>query len=100
MKFEERKGAERRFTILQLMVESGGSASESEIFTGLCALGYEFMLTEDVVRADLVWLKQRNLVTTTMIAGTMMMAQIGRMGIAVVEGRLPVEGLLRPIPQE
>jgi len=100
MKLDERKTGERRFTVLNLLVESGGNASESEIFTGLCALGFEFMLTDDVVRADLAWLKQRALVTTSMIAGTMMMAQIARNGIAVVEGRLPVEGLLRPLPQE
>ncbi|MEI9885931.1 MAG: hypothetical protein WDN08_05405 [Rhizomicrobium sp.] len=102
MTFEQRKAAERRHTILALLVEAGGSANESELMTGLiaCPFGFEFMLTVDVLRADLDWLQQRKLITSELLMGTMVVAWIARLGVLAIQGRVPIEGLLKPIPQE
>lgn len=102
MTLDKQKAAERRYTILALMVEAAGRASESEILTGLevCDGGFEYGLTDAVVRDDLAWLRQRNLITTEMLMDTMMIAQITRTGILAVQDRLAVDGLLKPLPQE
>jgi hypothetical protein len=100
VKLKDKVAAERRYVLLKLLVETGGRASEAELFNGLDMSGYNVGLTEMVVREDVKWLEQRDLVSHTMLAGTMMMVKLERRGVHVIEGREVIDGLVAPLDLE
>jgi hypothetical protein len=100
VKLKDRTAAERRYVLLKLLVETGGRASEAELFNGLDMAGYNVGLSEQVVRDDVKWLEQRDLASHTMLAGTMMMVKLERRGVRVIEGRETIDGLTVPLDLE
>lgn len=97
MSYLQSLAEERRGTILYLLLKTELSASETVLLHGLRQAGH-LRITEDLVRADLEWLRNANLVTTDVFEGTRVIAKLTRRGRDVAQGNLAEPGVERPDP--
>lgn len=96
MKFQEFVTEDRRLVILRLLVECGGELNESVIHEGCRSAGHSHGVTRDLIREDIGWLKERDLIHTEFFAETVTVAKITRRGVDVANGDLHVDGVKRP----
>lgn len=88
--------ADRRLVMLRILNESAGyTANESILDSGLDAYGHK--VSRDVVKNELSWLSEMDLITVETVAETKV-ATITQRGIDVAEGQAVVEGVKRPKP--
>ena len=87
---------DRRLVILRLLKEAGGSANESNLEIGLNALGHRRGVTREIVRADLRWLQDADLVTLEHFASKVVVASLTRRGLFVANGDNEVKGVKTP----
>jgi DNA-binding MarR family transcriptional regulator len=94
--YAERKAADRRLNLLELLVVAGGSANEGVLEQGLIDLGERVGVDQNEVRRLLGGLSQGGLIETEFFQDRVMVARITRRGVAVSEGRITVDGVSRP----
>lgn len=87
---------DRRLCILRLLVEAKGSTNDSNLEVGLHALGHRRGITREVIRADLRWLADADLVTTELVMTKVVVAEITRRGLNVANGDETVPGVKQP----
>ncbi len=89
---------DRRLVILRLLHEQGGYAlNDSVLHSALEAMGHQ--VARSIVRDDVGWLEERQLVTTELISGRVLVATLTERGGDVAAGRSRVEGVKRPKPR-
>lgn len=89
--------ARRRLNILQLLKEDPDySANDDLLQELLAACGYGVSL--DVVRSDLAWLEEQQLITRRDLPGCTV-ATLRNRGIDVASGVASVPGIARPRPE-
>jgi hypothetical protein len=97
MTFAERITQDRRLVTLRLLERTPGySANESLL--GLALEDFGHRSSRDLVRTDLAWLAEQQLVTTKEVAGVMI-ATATRRGLDVAAGKAFVPGVRRPAPR-
>ncbi len=87
----------RRLMILQIL-EAGGNYRENEGLIQKSLELYGLTASRDVIRADLAWLADLELITVEESLGCQM-AALRFNGVDVVKGRLVVPGISRPVPE-
>lgn len=96
--FAEFVTEDRRLAILRLLEgQVSYTANESVIDAALERLGHR--VPRDVVRSDLAWLAEQGLVSTEMVAGTVMVATATERGADVAKGHARHPGVKRPSPR-
>lgn len=89
---------DRRLAILRLLEsQEGYRANDSVLHTALDRLGHS--VSRDVVRGDLSWLEEQGLLSTELIAGTVLVATATQRGADVATGRTRHPGVKRPSPR-
>ncbi|HGA9239425.1 TPA: ArsR family transcriptional regulator [Salmonella enterica subsp. enterica serovar Java] len=84
---------DRRLVILRSLLDCNNEANES-ILQG-CLDAYGHNVSRDVVRGQIDWLAEQNLVTVENLSGFYVVTITGR-GQDVAEGRAKVSGVKRP----
>ncbi|HEC8255122.1 TPA: ArsR family transcriptional regulator [Salmonella enterica subsp. enterica serovar Montevideo] len=84
---------DRRLVILRSLLDCNNEANESIIQACLDAYGHN--VSRDVVRGQIDWLSEQNLVTVENLSGFYVVTLTGR-GQDVAEGRAKVSGVKRP----
>lgn len=84
---------DRRLVILRSLLDCNNEANESIIQDCLDAYGHN--VSRDVVRGQIDWLAEQNLVTVENLSGFYVVTITGR-GQDVAEGRAKVSGVKRP----
>ncbi|EAP4905470.1 ArsR family transcriptional regulator [Salmonella enterica] len=84
---------DRRLVILRSLLDCNNEANESIIQDCLDAYGHN--VSRDVVRGQIDWLAEQNLVTVENLSGFYVVTLTGR-GQDVAEGRAKVSGVKRP----
>ena len=87
---------DRRLFVLRLLEECGGEANESVIHDACHAAGHRRGVTRDVIREDLDWLRERDLVRWEWYEGKVLVAALTRRGVDVAHGDVEVEGVKKP----
>ena len=100
MSFADTLRADRRLVILRLLEQAPSySANDSIMRTGLRDIGHD--VPADVVRADLAWLAEQDLVHVELVhtsVKTIHVARLTERGLDVAAGRATVPGVSRPAP--
>lgn len=96
--FEQNLAEHRRLGILRLLADDNGSgkASESLLMDCLERVGLDAGLTRDAVRADLNFLKARDLIRLTFVSETLAVAEVTLRGVDCAKGRIRIEGIKKP----
>ncbi|EAS0521809.1 ArsR family transcriptional regulator [Salmonella enterica] len=84
---------DRRLVILRSLLDCNNEANESILQDCLDAYGHN--VSRDVVRCQIDWLAEQNLVTVENLSGFYVVTLTGR-GQDVAEGRAKVSGVKRP----
>ncbi|EHJ7193403.1 ArsR family transcriptional regulator [Salmonella enterica subsp. enterica serovar Victoria] len=84
---------DRRLVILRSLLDCNNEANESILQDYLDAYGHN--VSRDVVRGQIDWLAEQNLVTVENLSGFYVVTLTGR-GQDVAEGRAKVSGVKRP----
>ncbi|EII4332941.1 ArsR family transcriptional regulator [Salmonella enterica] len=84
---------DRRLVILRSLLDCNNEANESILQDCLDAYGHN--VSRDVVRSQIDWLAEQNLVTVENLSGFYVVTITGR-GQDVAEGRAKVSGVKRP----
>lgn len=84
---------DRRLVILRSLLDCNNEANESILQDCLDAYGHN--VSRDVVRGQIDWLAEQNLVTVENLSGFYVVTLTGR-GQDVAEGRAKVSGVKRP----
>ena len=86
----------RRFFILQLLREVGGSANDDILYQGI-RRGFRPIqgVTRDVVRKDAEWLRERHLVSFDWLDDELLVIELTERGGYVLDGDVKVEGVSR-----
>ncbi|EBH3649970.1 ArsR family transcriptional regulator [Salmonella enterica] len=84
---------DRRLVILRSLLDCNNEANESILQDCLDAYGHN--VSRDVVRGQIDWLAEQNLVTVENLRGFYVVTLTGR-GQDVAEGRAKVSGVKRP----
>lgn len=84
---------DRRLVILRSLLDCNNEANESILQDCLGAYGHN--VSRDVVRGQIDWLAEQNLVTVENLSGFYVVTITGR-GQDVAEGRAKVSGVKRP----
>ncbi|EJU3030179.1 ArsR family transcriptional regulator [Salmonella enterica] len=84
---------DRRLVILRSLLDCNNEANESILQDCLDAYGHN--VSRDVVRGQIDWLAEQNLVTVENLSGFYVVTITGR-GQDVAEGRAKVSGVKRP----
>ncbi|EAS1999549.1 VpaChn25_0724 family phage protein [Salmonella enterica] len=84
---------DRRLVILRSLLDCNNEANESILQDCLDAYGHN--VSRDVVRGQIDWLAEQNLVTIENLSGFYVVTITGR-GQDVAEGRAKVSGVKRP----
>jgi len=96
--FSEFVTEDRRLVILRLLNDQPGfSLNESVIQDALGRFAH--VVSRDVVRADLSWLAEQNLVSTSVVAGRVWVATLTERGAEIATGRARHPGVKRPSPR-
>lgn len=94
--FEEHLTEDRRLVVLRLLMDSTGYQANAYIIeAALDDLGHQ--VSSWRVQADLTWLAEHGLITTTSLAGVTI-AKITQHGHDVARGKAIVPGVKRPQP--
>jgi len=89
---------DRRLAILRLLSEQQGySLNDSVLHDALEQLGHS--VPRAIVRDDMNWLAERDLVSIETVAGRVAVATLTERGADVAAGRTRVEGVKRPSPR-
>lgn len=89
---------DRRLVILRLLAEQQGySLNDSVLHDALDRVGHA--VPRSIVRDDMSWLSERDLVTFEIIAKRVWVATLTERGADVAAGRSYVEGVKRPGPR-
>lgn len=96
MIFPDRVDADRRLIILRALDENGGAASEAVLETALLALGERIGVDRDYVRRQLKWLAEADLVVNDLYRERVMVGEITKRGVALIERRIKVDGVSSP----
>ena len=94
MSFSEHLAEDRRLCVLRLLSESGGTANDSVLHTGIEHLGHARIPRNDI-REDIRFLNDRGLIEITWFK-EVMVAKITKRGLELTEGRITVEGIKSP----
>lgn len=86
---------DRRLVILRLLKQTAGYGNDSVLLQGVRLVGH-VAVTREEIRADLNFLKDRDLIEIEFINETVMVAKLRERGLDVVEGRIAVEGVKKP----
>lgn len=90
--------ADRRLLMLRALAEDPDYTLSDIVLRALLAeFGHDVAL--DTVRDDLIWLQRRNLATLSE-AGQAVVARVTARGVDAAAGRLRIEGVRRPLPEE
>ncbi|HHD7227343.1 TPA: ArsR family transcriptional regulator [Citrobacter koseri] len=84
---------DRRLVILRSLLDCNNEANESILQDCLDAYGHN--VSRDVVRGQIDWLAEQNLVTVENLSGFYVVTLTGR-GQDVAEGRAKISGVKRP----
>ncbi|EBP9465246.1 ArsR family transcriptional regulator [Salmonella enterica] len=84
---------DRRLVILRSLLDCNNESNESILQDCLDAYGHN--VSRDVVRGQIDWLAEQNLVTVENLSGFYVVTLTGR-GQDVAEGRAKVSGVKRP----
>lgn len=84
---------DRRLVILRSLLDCNNEANESILQDCLDAYGHN--VSRDVVRGQIDWLAEQNLVTVENLSGFYVVTITGR-GQDVAEGRAKISGVKRP----
>lgn len=98
MSFRDLVDADRRLTILSLLLEDQGFGNERVLEAGLEQLGHRVGLDRAAVRGYLKHLETVGCVTIDMFRDTIMVASITERGVKVAKGNITVEGVAQPTP--
>ena len=94
--FEVHRAADRRLVILALLSHATGySDNEYLIHAVLPEQGHD--ISRDKLAAELAWLQEQGLITTTKVGGVTI-AKLTPRGLDVARGRATVPGVKRPEP--
>lgn len=96
MNYEDHIDQDRRLVILRLLKSSGGYANESNIETGLKALGHRAGLNREKVRDYMRWLAKRDAITIEMVEETVMVATLTERGHDAATGVIEIAGVKHP----
>ncbi len=94
--FAKKQIADRRLTILKLLIEAEGEAGESALEWGLRQWGFQARLSREVVQEDLIALKKVHCVENEFGPGGYITASISRIGVRAANGEIEVEGVSKP----
>lgn len=87
---------DRRLVILRILHDMPSySANESIIDHGLDAYGHK--VSRDLVKAEMHWLEEQDLITQENVAGTLV-AELTQRGLDVATGQTTYPGVKRPNP--
>jgi len=96
MSFAHHLTEDRRLVILRLLAEAPGySANESILHSAIQGFGHS--VSRDMVRTDLAWLQEQELLTTEDLA-SIRVATLTQRGLDVSAARATVPGVKRPSP--
>lgn len=93
-KYDEFLAEDRRLRILELLRDAGSSCNEDVIQTALKMIGHA-RLSRDDLRADLRWLKARDLIVNEWL-DDLQIVMVTRRGIEVAEGIKQIDGIKQP----
>ncbi len=89
------KTADRRLCVLRLLDEErDGSLNESLLQSALALLSHK--VSRDVIRNDLRWLEEQNLVKVHVYGERIFTGEILERGSEAAKGLIDVEGVARP----
>lgn len=89
---------DRRLAVLRLLADQQGySCNDSVLHDALERLGHQ--CPRAIVRDDMSWLEERQLLKFEIIAGRIWVATLTERGADVAAGRSYVEGVKRPSPR-
>lgn len=94
MSFSEFLAEDRRLCILRLLSETGGTANDSVLHTGIEHLGHVRIPRSDI-RDDLRFLHDHGLIKIEWFKDVMV-ATVTKRGIELTEGRIAVDGVKSP----
>lgn len=94
--YPEHLAADRRRAILLVLRDLDGTANESQIELELFSCGHRQGLTRDVVREELRWLADRDLVQVSWYRDVIAVATLTERGRYVSLGRIKVDGVKPP----
>lgn len=94
--FVETMTADRRLVILRLLVEVGGELGDSMLQKGLVMLHHRQAHDRDLVRADLEFLADAELVVLDKLDDRVWGATITKKGVALTKGAVQVAGVSQP----
>lgn len=96
MSFKDFVAEHRRFYLLRLLNELGGSANDDVLHQGI-RQGFRPIqgVTRDVTRKDAEWLRERHLVAFDWLADDLLVVELTERGGDVVSGDVQVEGVSR-----
>lgn len=94
MSYQEHLAADRRLCILRLLADLKGSANDSILHSFLEGLGH-VRIPRDDVRDDLRFLSDHGLITVEWYK-TVMVAELKRRGLDLIESRIQVDGVKSP----
>lgn len=93
--YKEHSIEDRRLVVLRLLKEGDGYCNESILYHGVVGAGH-VRATREIVREDLEWLRDRNLVTHEFFQETVLVAHLTARGRNVAAGKETVEGVKKP----
>ncbi|WP_421173774.1 ArsR family transcriptional regulator [Aeromonas enteropelogenes] len=96
MNFKELQQQDRRLVLLRSLVDMGGFEANESILEQCLGL-YGHACGRDVVRTELAWLAEQDLVTVRDVSGCMVATLTGR-GSDAARGVITVPGVKRPRP--
>jgi DNA-binding transcriptional ArsR family regulator len=98
MSYRDILAADRRLRILRLLAETDGySSSDPPLVQALPGLGHR--VSHDLVLADISWLQEQGLITTSDL-GELVVSTLTTRGLDVAEGRAGHPGVARPRPED
>lgn len=97
MSFETTITEDRRLSLLLILAETPGYSANGFLLRDAVQQIYGHSMSIDLVRTELAWLAEQQLVTTRS-TGDVVMAMLTARGIDVAAGRTTVPGVKRPLP--
>lgn len=89
---------DRRLVILRLLADQVGGMLNDSVLQGLLErVGHT--VARDVVRADIAWLRDSQLIEVEEVMGRVLVATILERGCEVAAGRTTVSGVRKPSPR-
>lgn len=98
MSYKEQVTADRRLSILELLMQDGGMGNERVLETGLTSLGHRVGVDRAYVREQMKFLETAGCVTIDLFRDTVMVATITERGAKVSKGFITVDGVTQPTP--